>query len=131
MYPRTNYEMSEEDLNKVLDACKPTPVMYIGGGIPIGGSQQKNANRAWEELGRKMGFDSTTVQPIPSKGNRFFSAVPLETEQARQERASRENEEARKRMILQLTEEIEERKEKLRGITLDDEIESYNASHKD
>ena len=126
MYPRTKYGMTEEDLARILDASKPTPLMYLTGGIPMSGSQQERANAAWAELGLKMGFDSTTVQPIPGKGNRFFSAIPSETEQSRKERVSHENKEVRQRTILQLTEEITERQEKLRKIVLDDEIESYN-----
>lgn len=78
MYPRTNYEMTEDDLKELLDACKPTPVIMIGNYVPA--SPQENANRAWARLGEKMGFDSDTVRPIPGKGNRFFAAVPSETE---------------------------------------------------
>ena len=29
-YPRTNYEMSKDDLDAILAACKSTPVMMIG-----------------------------------------------------------------------------------------------------
>jgi hypothetical protein len=97
MYPRTNYEMSEADLEAILDACKSVPVMKIGNYTPS--SPQENANRAWGELGEKMGFDHMTVQPIPGKGNRFFSAVPSETEEARTERVARETADARKREI--------------------------------
>lgn len=73
-----NYEMSEKQLEVILDACKPTPVMAISdpkGGlpIPIGGTPQENANRAWVSLGEDMGFDGTTVKPN-GKGDRFFSA---------------------------------------------------------
>jgi hypothetical protein len=60
MYPRTNYEMSEEDLNKILEA--------------------PSANRAWMSLGEKMGFDFLTVRFISGKGQRFFSAVPEKNE---------------------------------------------------
>ena len=90
MYPRTEYEMSEDDLEKLLEACKPTPVMFLTGGVPIGGTPQENANHAWERLGQEMGFDFNTVQPIPGKGQRFFSAIPSETAEARKERQARE-----------------------------------------
>lgn len=66
------YEMTEEDLQAILDACKPTPCIMLQCGMPR--SPQENANDAWEKLGRKMGFDYMTVRPIPSKGNRFFTA---------------------------------------------------------
>lgn len=74
MYPRTNYEMTDTDLERILNACKPVPYIVIGGIEPC--SQQENANRAWAELGVRMGFDPMTVKPILSKGNKFFSAVP-------------------------------------------------------
>ena len=113
MYPRTNYEMTEEDLKTLLDACKPTPVMYLSGGVPMGGTPQENANAAWTLLGTKMGFESKTVKPIQGKGPRFFTAVPSETETARTERLERETEESRQRNINRLTDEIAERQREL------------------
>jgi hypothetical protein len=77
MYPRSNYEMTEEDLKELLAACKPTPVILIGNYSPP--SPQENANRAWKTLGIKMGFDYQTVRPVPGKGQRFFTAVPSGT----------------------------------------------------
>ena len=76
MLPRTNYEMTDEDLNRLLDACKPTPVMMVGG-VPAK-SRQENANNAWELLGEKMGFEYMTVRLISGKGPQFFTAVPSE-----------------------------------------------------
>jgi len=83
--------MTEEDMKNILDACKPIPYMIIGGQLPP--SQQENANRAWQALGERMGFDYKTVKPNPNKGYRFFSAVPLETKIQQQERLKRELEE--------------------------------------
>ena len=51
MYPRTNYEMTEDDLKAILDACKPVPCMMVGSYTPS--SPQENANRAWAVLGEK------------------------------------------------------------------------------
>ena len=65
------FEMTQEQLDTILEACKPVTCMKIGNYMPS--SPQENANRAWEELGKEMGFISTTVEPS-SKGNRFFSA---------------------------------------------------------
>lgn len=115
MYPRTEYEMTEGDLKAILDACKPVPVMMIGGTTPS--STQENANRAWAGLGERMGFDSTTVQPIAGKGNRFFTAVPSETEVVRKERLAREAEEKRQREIARLSGEIAERQRQLTALT--------------
>lgn len=47
--------MTEGDLNRILDACKPVAVI-------TGNSPQENANLAWAELGKRMGFDYMTVQ---------------------------------------------------------------------
>ena len=68
------FEMTEDDLAVLLDASKPTPVMYLSGGIPMYDSPQENANRAWGDLGRKMGFDAMSVEPAPGRGLRFFLA---------------------------------------------------------
>jgi len=73
---RQEYEMTEQQLNTLLEACKPTPVMYLPGGKSMFRSPQENANDAWKALGDEMGFQHMTVRPIPSKGNRFFTAEP-------------------------------------------------------
>ena len=62
MNPRVNYEMSEADLAMILEACKPTPAMWGSGGTPLFSTPQENANRAWAELGKRMGFDPMTVR---------------------------------------------------------------------
>lgn len=100
MYPRTNYEMTQADLDEILDACKAVPYMVMGGRGPS--SPQENANRAWAALGVKMGFDHMTVHPISGKGNRFFSAVPSENEAQRNERLSREQEEKKRAEVKRL-----------------------------
>ena len=60
---RKTYTMTEEQLNTLLDACKPTPVMYLSGGVPMGGAPQENANRAWATLGEELGFNPMSVRP--------------------------------------------------------------------
>lgn len=116
MYPRTNYEMTDEDLKVLLDACKPTPVMFLSGGIDIGGSPQENANIAWKELGNKYGFDYMTVRPVHGKGQRFFTAVPNETEEQKKERVKVEAAAKKKADIEMLETEIQWRQEKLNRI---------------
>lgn len=76
---RTEFEMSKQQLKDLLEACRDTPVMYLPGGAPMFSSPQENANRAWASLGASMGFDSTTVQPVTGKGDRFFTAEPTTT----------------------------------------------------
>lgn len=73
MSNRTNYEMTEADLEKLLEASKPVPMIMLQCGPPI--SQQEHANAAWAELGSRMGFDHMTVEPT-GQGDRFFSAIP-------------------------------------------------------
>ena len=67
------FEMSQEQLDEILDVCKPVPMIAIHCGNPP--SQQENANEAWRKLGEVMGFEHMTVQPS-SKGRRFFTATP-------------------------------------------------------
>jgi len=68
---RKDFQISQEDLDKIIEASKPVPYMVFGGIPPT--SPQENANMAWQALGEKMGFKYMTVQPN-GKGNRFFSA---------------------------------------------------------
>jgi hypothetical protein len=112
MYPRTEYEMTEEDFKTLMEAMKPVPMIMLQCGNPP--SQQENANRAWAALGAKMGFDSDTVQPVHGKGQRVFSAVPCEHEDARKDRLAREAEEKREKEIALLTAEIAEREQSWR-----------------
>lgn len=68
---RQNFEMTQEQCDKLLEACKPVPMIMLQCGTPS--SQQENANAAWKALGLEMGFDHMTVAPT-GHGNRFFSA---------------------------------------------------------
>ena len=71
-----DFVMTEEQLNEIKEASKPTPVMYLSGGKPMFNSPQENANYAWEKLGKEMGFKYMTVKPN-GKGDRSFSAEPM------------------------------------------------------
>lgn len=77
MSSRKRYEMTQDDLGKILEACKPVPYLVIGGIEPR--SPQENANAAWAELGSRMGFDHMTVEPT-REGDRVFTAVPTPSE---------------------------------------------------
>ena len=113
MYPRTNYEMTQEDLDAILDACKPVPLIMLNIGMPS--SQQESANSAWAALGVKMGFDHMTVQPT-GKGDRFFTAIPSETELHRTERLAREAEEKKRAEVKRLEGVVAEAQAKLTDI---------------
>lgn len=72
---RREFEMTEADLDKILDAGKPVPYIVVGG-VPPRSPQQK-ANSAWASLGAQMGFDYTTVKPVTGKESRFFTAEAI------------------------------------------------------
>ena len=63
--------MTQEQLNAIISACQPVPMIMLQCGNPS--SQQERANRAWASLGAEMGFDYMTVRPN-GKGDRFFTA---------------------------------------------------------
>ena len=69
---RREFEMTRGQLDKILEACKPVPLIALQCGMPK--SPQENANDAWEALGKEMGFDYMTV--VPGKSDRFFTAEP-------------------------------------------------------
>ncbi len=68
------FEMSQEQLDKLLDACKPVAMIALQCGTPR--SPQANANDAWAALGRELGFDHMTVKPS-RRDQRFFYAEPV------------------------------------------------------
>lgn len=114
-YSRTNYEMTKDDHAALLDACKSTPVMLIGG--TTSRTPQENANAAWHRLGEKMGFNYMTVQPDPARGERFFTAIPLESSTARDERIARENLEAKNLKVASLESKIAAMTDELKKLT--------------
>ena len=71
---KSDYEMTEEDLNKIKEASKPVPMIMLQLGLPR--SLQERANAAWKDLGDRMDFDHMTVEPN-GKGERFFRANPI------------------------------------------------------
>lgn len=73
---KTEYEMTEQDLQTLMDCSKSGPMIMLQCGSPM--SPQEKANRAWADLGEKMGFQHMTVEPVGGKGDRFFRAAPAE-----------------------------------------------------
>lgn len=70
---RQEYTMTQEDLDELLEACKSPILIALNSGMPE--TPQEKANRAWEMLGQKMGFDGMTVEPNgPDQLN--FTAEP-------------------------------------------------------
>jgi len=72
------FEMAQEDMDKLLEAGKPVLMIALQCGTPT--SPQENANNAWRALGDKMGFSHMTVKPVVGKGPKFFTAEPKGTE---------------------------------------------------
>jgi hypothetical protein len=66
-----NFEMTQAQLDALISACRPVPLIALQCGMPR--SQQEMANSAWAALGKDMGFDYNTVRPN-GKGDRFFTA---------------------------------------------------------
>jgi hypothetical protein len=75
---KREYEMTQADMDKILEACRPTVCIQVGGLGPS--SPQDNANAAWRALGERMGFDGMTVEPS-ARGPLFFLATPKETKE--------------------------------------------------
>lgn len=73
---RQDFEMTQEQLDELLEAMKPVPMIALNcGSTP---STQDRANAAWEKLGKTMGFEHMTVMPN-GRGDRFFSAEVVST----------------------------------------------------
>lgn len=113
MNPRVEYEMSQDDYEKILEACKPVTYIVVDGLPPR--NPQQNANAAWAELGKKMGFDYMTVRPS-EKGVHFFTAVPSETMAQQQERVSRQREKEMREELESLESTIRHHVERIREI---------------
>ena len=65
------YKLTDKQLEILMDASKPTPVMFQSCEQPLFVSAQERANQTWKELGDELGFDYTTVKPS-NKGNPLY-----------------------------------------------------------
>lgn len=70
---KREYEMTPQDLESLLQASVPVPMIMLQCGTPE--SPQERANRVWKSIGDRMGFDFMTVEPN-GKGQMHFSAEP-------------------------------------------------------
>ncbi len=68
------YQMTQDQMDKILEACRPIPFIIVGGIGPP--SQQQMANSAWCSLGKEMGFDGMSVLPS-DKGKLYFTAEKI------------------------------------------------------
>jgi hypothetical protein len=74
---RKNFEMSQQQLEKLLSCMTSEPLIMLQCGVPR--SAQEKANDAWDRLGDEMGFIGSTVTPN-GQGDRFFSAEAKDTQ---------------------------------------------------
>lgn len=73
---RREFEMTEEQLERLLEACKPVPLIMLQCGMPR--SPQQRANDAWASLGRELGFDAMSVKHGDVTNARLFTAEVVE-----------------------------------------------------
>ena len=73
---RKEFTMTQKQLDTLLEACKSVPYMVMGGIPPR--SPQENANEAWANLGKELGFDPMSVKPVTNKGMKVFTADIVE-----------------------------------------------------
>ena len=66
---RQKFTMTSEQREKIMAASAPVPYMIIGGIAPK--SPQERANAAWEALGRELGFEPYSVQPVQGEPDSF------------------------------------------------------------
>ena len=74
MTERKTFEMTEDQRQALLQAMYQPMILLQCGPAP---SPQENANAAWARLGKEMGFNGKTVEPVYGKGDTFFSAEIL------------------------------------------------------
>jgi len=74
---RKEFELSQDDLDQLLNASKAVPAVWLSGGQPMFGTPQENANREWKRVGKKYGFIWDTAQPVVGKGQRFITAEEI------------------------------------------------------
>ena len=73
---RKEYELSDDQLKGLMSACEPVPMIMLQCGTPT--SPQERANSAWLALGKDLGFQHMTVEPVSGKGAKFFTADSVE-----------------------------------------------------
>ena len=68
---KQEFEMTQEQFDEIIDACKTVPMIMIQRGNTR--TKQENANDAWERLGKVMGFNHMSVKPSGSDLKKFFA----------------------------------------------------------
>ena len=66
--------MTEAQRDRIMQASKSVPLMYLSGGTPMGGTPQENANSAWQAVAKELGCKWDTIRPVAGKADTFISA---------------------------------------------------------
>lgn len=62
---RREFQLDKDRLAFIIKACEP----------PLNGETfTERVNGAWDVLGKHMGFDGRTCEPVSGKGMEFFTA---------------------------------------------------------
>jgi|HubBroStandDraft_6_1064221.scaffolds.fasta_scaffold163192_3 hypothetical protein len=72
---KRQYRLTDEELQSIMDASKPVPYMVIGGVEPS--SPQENANRAWQAVAAKHGFEWDTAEDAGTGDAHDLLAEPV------------------------------------------------------
>lgn len=74
---KQEFQMEQSEMDNILAINKGggDPVMFLGGGTPMGSSLQEKINQYWDILGNKYGFKPLTVEGS-ARGKLFFLAEP-------------------------------------------------------
>ena len=62
------YQMTQEELDTLLNACQASPCIKVGN-VDMGKSAQENANDYWKILADKYGFVWDTARPIKGEAD--------------------------------------------------------------
>ena len=66
--------MTDAELQAIYDISRnQTPVIFVG--VWTGLDSQERANKIWQVLGEKYGFEWDSAEPS-GKGDRYFLAIP-------------------------------------------------------
>ena len=66
---RREFQLDNEQLEFILKACEPRP----GWTEP----DPEKVNGAWDLIGKHMGFDGRTCEPVPGQGVSHFTAEEI------------------------------------------------------
>ncbi len=72
---RQKFKMTEEQLAKLREACRPVPMIALQCGTPP--SPQVSANDAWKALAVELGFKWDSVEPDGPDSHCFTAEVSV------------------------------------------------------